>query len=185
MKLTTETKNRIEDAWTYQAASSCGWAMSELNTFALVALRNGLVQVENYTVDITNLKTFLIWKSQEVIMAEIPILRREPPTRLIRTVNSLVKDFAVSSITMREVNENTHYLTLKFSGQEGYFNLDIGRAKTAPELLKEPTEVSNLAFTCVSEQQFRLSFRINRENGSTFFSQSEEISFDFNQIEIR
>lgn len=185
MKLTTETKAKIEDAWTYQAASSCSWAMSELNTFALVALHNGLVQVENYTVDITDLKTFLIWKSREVILSEIPILNCEPPIKLIRIVNSLVEDFAVSSIILRESDANNRYFSMKLSGQEGYFNLDIRRNKTAARLMKETTKISNLVFTYISEQKFKLSCRINTKSVASFSSQLEDIIFDFNQIEIR
>ena len=185
MILTQEIRNKIDEAWSYQAATSCGWAMSELDRFAVAALYKGKIEVEGYSSEINNLKDFFVWKKQDFGMSQIPVLRGIPYDRLIDIVNGLIIEFSIDHIVLKETDVNNHYFQLKFCCQTGGFDVEIGKILNNERLGEKIEKWKSLKMIFITEKHYRLTYEIEINKFLGLGNGVKKKSFEFNRLEIR
>jgi hypothetical protein len=185
MILTRELRDKIDDAWSYQAVSSCRWAMDQLDKFALTVLNNGKIEVEGCHCNINNLKDFFIWKKQDFGMSQIPVLRTIPYERLIDIINGLIYDFSIDQLSLKETDVNNHFFHSKFYSEIGEFDLEIGQIKSSDRFDGSTKRFKNLRFYFINEKHYRLTCEVETPRLLGLINGLEEKSIEFNRLEIR
>ena len=117
---------KIKDAWNYNNASSCGWAMNEFERYANHVLRNKNLIIER---KIKDLPDFFSWKNEDFRLSQIPVFTRthankkqiDIGNRLLRTI-----DIQKAEFKNPYLSDDKHYV-VNFTGSKGLFSVDLGQ----------------------------------------------------------
>jgi len=173
MVLTKEISDKIIEAWQYGAASSCRFAISQLDKFANRLLLGQSVTIEEGNLIIQNLSEFLIWKNKNWIFKQIKICNNLSQSGKIDLINKLVTDYNINKIQFVETDRNNHYFDLILKSEKGEFQLSF---KVISDLDIIPTISTKINY---------LIFLNNNNNIDIVINKETRYMIEFKGLEIR
>lgn len=172
MKLTKEISDKIIEAWQYGAASSCQFAMSEIDRFVNAILNKETIEIEEDGLTINNLIEFLIWKNKNWLFKQISVCNNLSTEKKIDLINEVISRFNLTRITFLETDPNNHYFNLTLKNEIGKFQLHLGKITNMDDIPAYTINVKNLNF------KMNLELHVEFENGKSH-------SFKFQRFEIK
>jgi hypothetical protein len=172
MKLTKELSDKISEAWQYGAASSCRYAMSQLDQFVNALLNGGRIQIEEESLTINDFSEFLIWKNKKWIFQQIPVCNSLSTEEKRGLINELVSQFNLTRIKFTETDPNNHYFNLTLKNVTGEFQVQLGKITNMDDIPAYTINVKELDF------KKNLELYVEFENG-------KNSSYQFQRLNIK
>jgi len=174
MKLSGQLQGYIKDAWAEQSASSCYWAIGQLNQCAFAVLEHQNIEIENYSEKVNSLQSLLIWKKQTPGVSEIPILRSH--ANLVDIVNSMIDTFKIHAIKLKARDLNNGYY-FQLIGTRGGFDISVKGISNC-SFPCEKISVIDLRIIHVNSYHHKFTYQTKTENqGKPDELKNEEIEF--------
>ena len=172
MKLTKEISEKINEAWQYGAASSCRYAMNELDKFVNELLKGKNIEIQNENLIINDLKEFLIWKNKNWVFQQITICNNLSIEEKVDLINDVVSKFNLTQIKFTEIDTNNHYFNARLSNNNDLFQVYLGKMTKMNELPNNTINVESVKFYKNSELYLKIM------NGKSY-------TFSFQKLEIK
>lgn len=154
--MTTLTKNTLEkiwEAWSYQGASSCSWAMSELDKYSIIPLYGGQLEIEGQTgnMSVDNIKDFLFWKNSDFRVKELSTLRYKGTADLAGLINRITASGNFTRAFLKRLDNNNQYFDLRLIDSDREFSLELTLADTDDRFKEFTINALNLALRIIEE----------------------------------
>jgi hypothetical protein len=154
--MTTLTKNTLEkiwEAWSYQAASPCSWAMSELDKYSIIPLHGGQLEIEGQTgnLSVDNIKEFLFWKNSDFRVRELSTLRYQATADLAVLINRIAASGNFNRAFLKRLDNNNQYFDLRLIDSDREFSLELTLADTDDRFKELTINAMNLALRIIEE----------------------------------
>jgi hypothetical protein len=172
MKLTKEISDKINKAWQYGGATSCQFAMSQLDHFVNTLINGGSIQIEEDNLIIHDFSEFLVWKNKKWIFQQISVCNRLNTSEKIDLINKIVPQFNLTRVKFTEIDPNNHYFNLKLKNETGEFQIYLGKLINMDDIPAYTINVKSLDF------KKKLELIVEFENG-------KKTSFQFQSFEIK
>ena len=171
MKLTKEISDKINDAWQYNSASTCIWAMNEFDQFVIAIMNGEHIEIEEDNLIINNLLDFIQWKNKKWNFSQISILDKMPNEKKIELINQLINDSKISKLKFNETNPNNHNFNLTLINDTGSFQIHLGKVNNIALIPAYTIEIRQIKFD-------KAKFKCEFSNGVSR-------AFEYEAIEIK
>lgn len=182
MKFTKESRNKISEAWNYNSAGTCSYAIAELNRYVDALLKSENVEIEDENIVLHNLGEFIIWKNKKWDLGQISILTEKKNTFIIELLNNLIINCRINKVKFIETDPNNRRFGINLISDEGQFSVYIGNVENYEILPCFTFNVESLKFDFIANKKYMLTF-IPTEKYSPNINPVTTIYF--NEIEIK
>ncbi len=141
--LTNETLEKIGEAWSYQAATSCSWAMSTFDKYSIIPLHGGVLEIETNKgkLIINNITDFLFWKNKDNRVKELSTLNFKGTNEKIKILNSILHNSDFKIIELRKTSNAGDYWDLSPVNSRGKFHIALIKTDQLPNSNEETLEI--------------------------------------------
>ena len=173
--LTHETLDKIGEAWSYQAATSCNWALSTLDKYSIIPLQGGDLEIEtNYgKLKINNIIEFLFWKNKDNRVNELSTLNFKTTDAKIKILNSIFHNSDFKNIQIKKASNDGNYLDLTPINSQGKFRIALIKTDQLPNFNEETLEIKT--FEINYESPDNIIVTIIKSNGQELRIKSKSI----------
>lgn len=166
MKFTKVISDKIEDAWQYNSASTCQWAMFELDKFVDELLNDESVEVENENITFNSLSDFVIWKNKKWILGQISICNNKTIQDKIYIINTLIHNLKVERVKFNETDPNNHRFHILLTSNSGKFQIYLGKVSDIELLPAYTIEINSINFSM--DNQIDINYKDGQKRNFKF-----------------